>query len=49
MKKAIGLLEILKEDPFKKPPAYEAQVGELEGAYSRRINKVIPMLTHYGE
>ncbi len=36
--KAVGLLEILKEDPFKKPPAYEALVGELEGAFSRRIN-----------
>lgn len=32
------LLEILKIDPFKNPPEYEKLVGDLEGAYSRRIN-----------
>ena len=32
------LLEILKEDPFKNPPPYEKLVGDLSGAYSRRIN-----------
>ena len=37
-KKAIELLEILKEDPFMKPPGYEALVGDLQGSYSRRIN-----------
>ena len=37
-KKAIELLEILKEDPFRKPPEYEALVGDLQGIYSRRIN-----------
>ncbi len=37
-KKAIELLEILKEDPTRKPPEYEALVGDLEGSYSRRIN-----------
>jgi Txe/YoeB family toxin of toxin-antitoxin system len=36
--KAIDLLDILKEDPFRKPPEYEALVGDLQGAYSRRIN-----------
>ena len=36
--KAIELLEILQEDPTKKPPEYEALVGDLEGSYSRRIN-----------
>jgi len=36
--KAIELLEILKEDPTRKPPEYEALVGDLEGSYSRRIN-----------
>ena len=36
--KAIELLEILQEDPTKKPPEYEALVGDLEGSCSRRIN-----------
>ncbi len=32
------LLEILKEDPYRNPPAYEKVVGDLSGADSRRIN-----------
>ena len=32
------LLEILKENPFKNPPPYEKLVGDLSGAFSRRIN-----------
>lgn len=32
------LLEILQDDPFKSPPRYEKLVGDLTGAYSRRIN-----------
>lgn len=36
--KAVELLEILKIDPFQNPPPYEKLVGELSGAYSRRIN-----------
>jgi len=32
------LLEILKIDPFQNPPPYEKLVGDLIGAYSRRIN-----------
>lgn len=32
------LLEILKEDPWQSPPPYEKLVGNLAGAYSRRIN-----------
>ena len=36
--KAEHLLAILKEDPFRNPPAFEKLVGDLEGAYSRRIN-----------
>lgn len=32
------LLEILKRDPFATPPPWEALVGDLHGAYSRRIN-----------
>jgi Txe/YoeB family toxin of toxin-antitoxin system len=36
--KAEGLLEILKENPFKSPPPFHKLVGDLTGAYSRRIN-----------
>lgn len=32
------LLEILKSNPFQNPPPYEKLVGDLTGAYSRRIN-----------
>jgi toxin YoeB len=35
--KAQNLLEILKENPFQNPPPYEKLVGDLRGAYSRRI------------
>ncbi len=36
--KAQALLDILQEDPYQNPPPYEKLVGDLEGAYSRRIN-----------
>ncbi len=36
--KAEELLEILREDPFRTPPRYERLIGDLAGAYSRRIN-----------
>lgn len=36
--KAQLLLKILNENPFQNPPAYEKLVGDLVGAYSRRIN-----------
>ncbi len=32
------LLVVLREDPFQTPPPYEKLVGDLSGAYSRRIN-----------
>jgi Txe/YoeB family toxin of toxin-antitoxin system len=32
------LLDVLKENPYQKPPSYEKLVGDLSGAYSRRIN-----------
>ena len=32
------LLDVLKEDPFKTSPPVEKLVGDLSGAYSRRIN-----------
>jgi Txe/YoeB family toxin of toxin-antitoxin system len=34
----IQLLEILKQNPFQSPPPFEKLVGDLSGAYSRRIN-----------
>ncbi|MBU1194565.1 MAG: Txe/YoeB family addiction module toxin [Proteobacteria bacterium] len=37
-KKAITLIEVLKENPFQIPPPYEKLIGDLSGAYSRRIN-----------
>lgn len=33
-----NLIEVIKENPFKNPPPYEKLVGDLDGAYSRRIN-----------
>ena len=36
--KALVLLEIIAENPFQNPPPYEKLVGDLTGAYSRRIN-----------
>ncbi len=35
--KAQVLLEVLAENPFQNPPPYEKLIGDLEGAYSRRI------------
>lgn len=32
------LLEILRKDPFQTPPPYEKLIGDLAGAWSRRIN-----------
>lgn len=32
------LLAILARDPFQRPPPFEKLVGDLSGAYSRRIN-----------
>ena len=32
------LLDVLAKNPFQTPPPYEKLVGDLEGAYSRRIN-----------
>lgn len=37
-KKAKALIEIIKQNPFQTPPAYEGLVGSLSGYYSRRIN-----------
>lgn len=36
--KAMELLAVLAKDPFQNPPPFEKLVGDLAGAYSRRIN-----------
>lgn len=36
--KAKLLIDLIKVDPYKTPPSYEKLVGDLGGAYSRRIN-----------
>ena len=36
--KAQFLLDLLADDPFLNPPPYEKLIGDLAGAYSRRIN-----------
>lgn len=37
-KKTKELIEIIKQDPFQIPPAYEGLLGNLSGYFSRRIN-----------
>jgi len=37
-KKAKELLDIISDNPYADPPPLEALVGDLKGAYSRRIN-----------
>lgn len=36
--KAQQLLELLRRDPLQNPPPYERLIGDMAGAYSRRIN-----------
>ena len=36
--KAQELLALIAEDPYRKPPPFEKLIGDLVGAYSRRIN-----------
>ena len=35
---AADLLKIIREDPYRTPPPFEKLIGDLSGAYSRRIN-----------
>ena len=35
---AEAIIQILRENPYQAPPSYEKLVGDLSGAYSRRIN-----------
>ena len=36
--KADDLITLLRRNPFEKPPQFETLIGDLSGAYSRRIN-----------
>ncbi len=36
--KVENLLDLLAQDPYRQPPSFEKLVGDLDGAYSRRIN-----------
>jgi len=36
--KAQELLALIAEDPYRRPPPFEKLIGDLAGAYSRRIN-----------
>lgn len=49
--KAEALMEILTKDPFQTPPPFEKLIGDLKGAYSRRINiqhrLVYQVIKHY--
>ena len=36
--KTEAVLQILRDNPYQAPPSYEKLVGDLSGAYSRRIN-----------
>ncbi len=36
--KALNILDILQHNPFQSPPPFEKLIGDLSGAYSRRIN-----------
>ena len=36
--KVENLLSVIHENPFQNPPSYEKLIGDLSGAYSRRIN-----------
>lgn len=36
--KAQAILDLLSDNPFQRPPPFEKLVGDLTGAYSRRIN-----------
>ena len=37
-KKAIAIIDVIRENPYQTPPSYEKLVGDLQGLYSRRIN-----------
>ncbi len=44
--KAQELLDVLRNNPWQNPPPYEKLIGELAGAYSRRINRQHRLVYH---
>jgi Txe/YoeB family toxin of toxin-antitoxin system len=36
--KAKAIIDIIRENPYETPPPYEKLKGDLQGAYSRRLN-----------
>jgi Txe/YoeB family toxin of toxin-antitoxin system len=44
--KAQSLLDVITENPYQNPPPYERLVGDLAGAYSRRINITHRLVYH---
>ena len=36
--KAEAIIQILRKNPYQVPPSFEKLIGDLAGAYSRRIN-----------
>ena len=47
--KAQALLDVLAANPYQTPPPYEKLVGDLAGAYSRRINITHRLVYHVVE
>lgn len=39
LKKAKKLIDLMKDNPYQNPPPYEKLSGDLNGYYSRRINR----------
>ena len=37
-RRAMELIDIIRENPYQTPPAYEKLSGNMQGAYARRIN-----------
>lgn len=37
--KAKALIDVIRENPYQTPPSYEKLTGDLQGLYSRRINR----------
>lgn len=38
-KTARNLIDVIRENPYRNPPPYEKLVGNLNGLYSRRLNR----------
>lgn len=38
-RRAKAIIDLLKSDPYQSPPSFEKLVGDLDGLYSRRLNR----------